>query len=126
MLFRSIIGIQYEFEDELVIRNGLDAAIEQYPEVDLIVLSEYAFYRPPSWMPQWCDENDVHVMAGTVTLTDDIKRYFNSAIVWGPNGDLIFNQAKSQPVQFVESDRKSVVEGKRVDLGGRRTIKNKN
>jgi apolipoprotein N-acyltransferase len=98
-----IIGIQYEYEDELVIRNGLDAAIEQYPEVDLIVLSEYAFHRPPSWMPQWCDENDVHVMAGTVTFTDDIKKYFNSAIVWGPNGDLIFNQAKSQPVQFVES-----------------------
>lgn len=98
-----IIGIQYEFEDERVIKRGLELAIEQYPEVDLIVLSEYAFNTPPSWMNQWCADNEVHVLAGAATRIQSSTNYFNTAIVWGPSGEVVFSQSKSQPVQFVEN-----------------------
>jgi len=98
-----IVGIQYEFESENVIRNRLDSVVDQIPEVDLIVLSEYAFSHPPKWMPDWCKRYGKHVIAGTRTIAEDGTNFFNTALVWGPNGKVVFSQSKSQPVQFMET-----------------------
>jgi apolipoprotein N-acyltransferase len=98
-----VVGIQYEFEEEIVIRNRLDSIVSQIPEVDLIVLSEYAFNQPPEWMPAWCKTYGKHVIAGTTTLAEDGVNFYNTAVVWGPSGKIVFTQSKSKPVQFVET-----------------------
>jgi apolipoprotein N-acyltransferase len=107
----KIVGIQLETLDYDTIYLALESAIDLHPDTDIFVLCEGAFFpqtrafvtEPPRWVNDWCKKNQVHLIAGAV---DEINRslglFYNSAFVWGPSGQIIFKQAKAQPVQFLE------------------------
>jgi len=99
----KIVGIQLEIHDEEPFYLALESAIDLHPDTDIFVLCEGAFWKPPTWVGDWCKKNQVHLIAGAFDEIDrSLRLYYNSAFVWGPSGKIIFNQAKAQPVQFAE------------------------
>jgi apolipoprotein N-acyltransferase len=70
--------------------------------VDLIVLSEYTFLGPlPDELLAWCQREGCYVVVGGQDPIDE-KRYFNTAYVAGPAGEVVFRQVKSVPIQFFQ------------------------
>jgi apolipoprotein N-acyltransferase len=95
-----VVGIQLEHAPERLIRQALDRAVTQYPLADILMLSEYAFSSPPPpAVREWCPEHQKHLIAGGVQMLPD-GRYRNTAFVIGPDGRIVFTQAKSVPIQF--------------------------
>jgi apolipoprotein N-acyltransferase len=95
-----IAGMQMEFPSELEVLVGLDKLAKQYPQAQLLVLSEYTFDGPvPDKVKTWCRKNNRYLIAGGKDPADSSK-YFNTAFVIGPDGTIVFKQAKSVPIQF--------------------------
>lgn len=96
----SVAGVQMEFPSEAGVTFALDRLLEKYPEAELIVLSEYSFDGPiPEKVKQWCATNQKHLIAGGKDVLPD-EKYYNTAFVIGPTGEIIFRQVKSVPIQF--------------------------
>lgn len=97
-----VAGIQMEFPIEREVMGGLDQLITHEPDADLIVLSEYSFDRGiPQAVKDWCRENRKHLIAGGRDEIGDGK-FYNTAFVVGPTGEIVFEQAKSVPIQFFQ------------------------
>lgn len=116
----EIGGIQMEFPGVPEVVAALDDLIRTHPQVELIVLSEYTFDGPiPTTVKQWCRRKQRWLIAGgkqpivadtetptrearrlETSLGPDTERYFNTAFVVSTNGDVVFSQAKSRPIQF--------------------------
>ena len=78
----------------------LDRLVKKFPEAELIVLSEYAFDGPiPEKVKAWCRENQKYLVAGGKDLLPG-DQYYNTAFVVSPEGEIIFRQGKSVPIQF--------------------------
>jgi apolipoprotein N-acyltransferase len=95
-----VAGIQLEFPPSLEIPRHLDRLIAEYPEAELFVLSEYTFDSAiPQQVRDWCRKNKRYLIAGG---KDDSAsaNFYNTAFVVGPSGEIIFQQAKSVPIQF--------------------------
>jgi apolipoprotein N-acyltransferase len=96
----EIAGVQLEFPAEPVILEQLDHLIQVHPKAQLIVLSEYSFDGPiPGAVRDWCRSRGKYLIAGGKHwLTGG--QYYNTAYVIGPDGQVQFEQAKAQPIQF--------------------------
>jgi apolipoprotein N-acyltransferase len=99
----SLVGIQMEFPPPGVISKVLNHALAQHPDAQIFVLSEYTLNDPPGGVPDslkdWCREHARWlVVGGKDFVTNDI--YYNTAFVVGTNGDIVFKQVKSVPIQF--------------------------
>jgi len=71
-----------------------------YTNLDLIVLSEYTLDGPPTeQLKSWCRENQKFLIVGGKDVTSG-KDYYNTAFVISTNGEVVFKQAKSVPIQF--------------------------
>jgi apolipoprotein N-acyltransferase len=106
-----VAGVQMEFPVELEVPAKLDALIAMAPETELIVLSEYTFDGPPTQkVREWCRKNRKYLVVGG---RDPIEgtNYYNTAFVVGTNGEVVFKQAKSVPIQFF-ADGKPAAEQK--------------
>jgi apolipoprotein N-acyltransferase len=93
-------GIQLEFPPDLEIPAHLDSVLAQFPDAELLVLSEYTFDSSvPLKVRQWCRKNRRYLIAGG---KDDLPggQYYNTAFVVDPAGEIVFKQAKSVPIQF--------------------------
>lgn len=95
-----VAGMQMEFPTPRELQAGLDRLIDEEPAAQLIVLSEYTFDGPISQdVKDWCRENKRHMIVGGHDRTED-GNYYNTAFVIGPDGEFVFKQAKSVPIQF--------------------------
>lgn len=97
-----VTGIQMEFPSEPEVEMALHDTLKKHPETDLFVLSEYTFDGPvPPRILAWCRKNGRHLLAGG-KKSIDATRYFNTAFVVDPRGEVIFEQAKRVPIQFFQ------------------------
>ncbi|KAF0174673.1 MAG: Apolipoprotein N-acyltransferase-like protein [Limisphaerales bacterium] len=95
-----VAGIQLEFPAMLEVPPALDRVLLAHPKTDLFVLSEYTFDGAvPKRVRDWCRKNGKHLLVGG---KDDLGdgRYHNTAFVVGPDGEIVFQQAKAVPIQF--------------------------
>ncbi|HVX87024.1 MAG TPA: nitrilase-related carbon-nitrogen hydrolase [Phycisphaerae bacterium] len=97
-----IVGIQ-----SAAVPGCLDRALAAYPNADLFILSEYSFQTPPpSAVRAWCAAHQKYLLAGGIRYLDPgpgVPRdaFRDTAFVVGPDGSLVFEQAKSVPIQFM-------------------------
>lgn len=97
-----VAGIQMEFPLEQQLLYGLDELIDREPDADLIVLSEYSFdHGIPQSVKDWCKEHQKHLIAGGRDETSE-GQFYNTAFVVDPSGEIVFQQAKSVPIQFFQ------------------------
>jgi apolipoprotein N-acyltransferase len=97
-----VAGVQLEFPSEQEVIAALDKLVESKPDTKVIVLCEYAFMGViPDSVKAWCKEHQRYLVAGA---EDPAERgnYYDTAFVVGTNGDIVFKQAKSVPVQFLK------------------------
>ena len=96
----QVAGVQLEFPSEsqiIIVLNQLD---KQFPRAELFVLSEYTFTEPiPERIRAWCREHQRYLVVGGEDPATN-GNYYNTAFVIGTNGEIVFIQAKSVPIQF--------------------------
>ena len=98
--FLSITGVQMEFPSPNVLPKALNKALAKNPDAQIFVLSEYTLDGPvPDLLKNWCREHARFLVVGgkDPAGTND---YYNTAFVVGTNGEIVFHQAKSVPIQF--------------------------
>jgi apolipoprotein N-acyltransferase len=98
----SLAGIQMEFPSENILTEALDGALKQNTNAQIFVLSEYTLDGGvPDSLKNWCRTNARYlIVGGKDVVTNQI--YYNTAFVVGTNGEVIFKQAKSVPIQFFD------------------------
>ena len=96
----KLVGIQMEFPSENIIPKMLNNALAKNTDAAIFVLSEYTLDgQVPDSLKSWCREHSRYlVIGGKDCITNDL--YYNTAFVVGTNGEVIFKQAKSVPIQF--------------------------
>ena len=100
-----VAGMQMEFPAALEVPSALDKLAEKCPGAELFVLSEYTFDGPiPERVKTWCRKHKKYLIAGG---KDFISRndFYNTAFVLGPDGEIVFRQVKSVPIQFFKDGR---------------------
>lgn len=96
----QIAGVQLEFPDATQIQQALDKVISTRTNVDLVVLSEYTLDgAPPEQLKQWCRENKKFLIVGGKDAAPK-SNFYDTAFVISTNGETIFKQVKSVPIQF--------------------------
>ena len=96
-----IAGIQLEFPPELKVASYLDQLVSTFPDAEVLVLSEYTFDGPvPKRVRAWCREHGKYLIAGGRAQAERAGQFYNTAFVVGTNGDVVFQQVKSVPIQF--------------------------
>ncbi|MBI3875776.1 MAG: hypothetical protein HY300_07420 [Verrucomicrobia bacterium] len=96
----KVAGVQMEFPASLDVPPALAAALRAHPEAELFVLSEYTFDGPvPPRVRDWCQKNRRHLIVGGKDEHSD-GTFYNTAFVVGPDGGIVFKQAKAVPIQF--------------------------
>jgi apolipoprotein N-acyltransferase len=100
LLTLPIAGIQMEFPSAGILPKALDKAFNKNTNAQIFVLSEYTLDGGvPDSLKNWCREHSRFlVVGGKDFVTNDI--YYNTAFVVGTNGEIVFKQAKSVPIQF--------------------------
>jgi apolipoprotein N-acyltransferase len=95
----KITGIQLEFPPENIIPEVLNQALRKNPDASLFVLSEYTLDGGvPDSLKNWCREHSRYlVVGGKDIVTNEV--YYDTAFVVGTNGEVVFKQAKSVPIQ---------------------------
>jgi apolipoprotein N-acyltransferase len=96
----SLVGIQMEFPPSGILPKVLNQALAKNTNAPIFVLSEYTLDGAvPDALKDWCRTNSRFlVVGGKDFVTNDV--YYNIAFVVGTNGDIVFQQAKSVPIQF--------------------------
>jgi len=95
-----IAALQLEFPAEVQIVPALEQLRRAQPETDLFVLSEYTFDGPvPKRVGDWCRQHGKFLIAGGKEELPG-GTFYNTAFVIGTNGEVVFQQAKSVPIQF--------------------------
>lgn len=96
----KVAGVQLEFPSEGEVLTALRQLDKKFPKADLFVLSEYTFTRPvPERIKNWCREHRHYLIVGGEDPTAN-GNYYDTAFVIGTNGEIVFKQAKSVPIQF--------------------------
>ena len=98
--FIRVVGVQLEFPTDADVVTHLNRARERYSHSELFMLSEYTFQTPPPQIVRdWCASNQVYLVVGGKEPLG-VTNYYNTAYVIGTNGNIVFQQAKSVPIQF--------------------------
>jgi apolipoprotein N-acyltransferase len=98
----SLVGVQMEFPPANIIPKMLDKALAKNTNAPIFVLSEYTLDGAvPDSLKNWCRDNSRFlVVGGKDVVTNHI--YYNTVFVVGTNGEVVFKQAKSVPIQFFD------------------------
>ena len=95
-----IAGVQMEFPAENEVLLRLRDLVRKHPEAEVVVLSECTFDGPvPDKVRAWCRENRRYLVAGGKEPLPGGK-FYNTAFVVGPEGQVVFQQVKAVPIQF--------------------------
>jgi apolipoprotein N-acyltransferase len=96
----QIAGAQIEFPSEKEVLVWLNQVVRLHPKAQLLVLSEYTCPGPvPASIRKWCREHARYLVIGGKEPVSAAK-FYNTAFVIGPSGEIVFQQAKSVPIQF--------------------------
>ncbi len=96
-----VAGVQLEFPSVPAAADALDRLAVAHPEAQVLVLSEYTFLGPvPPAVRDVVRRRHRYLVAGAEHPLPD-GRYYDVAVVVGPDGADVFEQAKSVPVQFM-------------------------
>jgi len=99
---RSVIvaGVQLEFPTDDEVIAALNKAVRAVPAAELLVLSEYTFQDVvPETIKRWCREHRRYLIVGGKEPAAN-GQFYNTAFVVDPEGDIVFRQVKSVPIQF--------------------------
>jgi len=101
----TLTGIQWEVPTPVIVAKSLDQTLKKYPSSPIFVLSEYTLDGAvPDLLKNWCrDHGRYLIVGGKDYLTN--HDYYNTAFVVGTNGEIVFSQAKSVPIQFFADGR---------------------
>jgi apolipoprotein N-acyltransferase len=92
--------MEFPTEKEVLLR--LDELVQRHPETELVVLSEYVFDEPvPEKVREWCRKNGRYMIAGGKAPLGNTN-FYDTAFVVAPSGELVFQQAKAVPIQFMK------------------------
>lgn len=95
----SIVGVQMEFPPEAILSRMLTQALTKNTNAQIFVLSEYTLGGPvPEALKRWCREHSRFLVVGGVAHAPN--NFYNTAFVVDTNGDVVFQQVKSVPIQF--------------------------
>lgn len=108
-----VAGVQLEFPDEAAVVPALDLALAEFQSrsqtnalskthtnLDLVVLPEYTLSEePPQTLRDWCRTNQKFLVVGGKQNAGETN-FFNTAFVISTNGEIVFRQGKSVPIQF--------------------------
>src|SRR5262249_43533978 len=98
----AVAGVQLEFADELEVRAWLDKLIEKKPEPALLLLCAYTSQGPvPDKIKAWCKKHQRYLIVGGKDPAPG-NNFNDTAFVVGLTGEIIFQQGKSVPVQFLK------------------------
>jgi apolipoprotein N-acyltransferase len=101
--FPTTVGIQMEFPSQGVLPKVLTQSLAKNTNAQIFVLSEYTLTEHPGGVPEalkdWCREHEKFLVIGGKQFVTN-EAYYNTAFVIGTNGKIIFQQAKSVPIQF--------------------------
>jgi len=96
----SLIGVQMEFPPENVIPKILDQALAKNTNAPIFVLSEYTLDGGvPDSLKNWCREHSRFLIVGGKDPVG-ADNFYDTAFVVGTNGEIVFKQVKSVPIQF--------------------------
>jgi apolipoprotein N-acyltransferase len=96
----SISGVQLEFPTDAEVLQNLDKVLIANPAADLFVLSEYTFDGPvPEKVKAWCRTHHRYLVVGGKDPAPKAN-FYDTAFVIDPDGDIVFRQVKSVPIQF--------------------------
>ncbi|MCA9070607.1 MAG: hypothetical protein KDA84_16870, partial [Planctomycetaceae bacterium] len=96
-----VVGMQMESPTESQVLAGLDAMHHQHPEADLLLLSEYTLEGlPPESVRAWCVEHDRYLIVGGKDPVKGEGQFYNTIFVVSPTGEIVYRQAKVQPIPF--------------------------
>ena len=89
-----------EFPPEGVIPQILNQALAKNTNAPIFVLSEYSLDGGvPEALKNWCREHSRYLVIGGKDPAGT-NNYYNTAFVVGTNGEIVFKQVKSVPIQF--------------------------
>jgi apolipoprotein N-acyltransferase len=95
-----VAAVQMEFPTEKEVLMRLGELIRKHPEAELLVLSEYTFSDPvPEKVRSWCRDHRRYLIVGGKDPLG-AGQFYNTAFVISPEGEIIFSQVKSVPIQF--------------------------
>lgn len=95
-----IAGIQMEHPGEGEVLSRLKLLARSRPDAQIIVLSEYTFASTvPEKVREWCRQQHTYLVAGG-TAPAPQGNFYDTAFVIGPDGEIVFHQGKSVPIQF--------------------------
>ena len=106
-----VAGAQMEFPETSQVVTALDRIIASQghfklqgiragTNVDLVVLPEYTLDgEPTDALKDWCRTNQKFLIVGGKQPLGDTN-YYNTAFVISTNGEVVFKQVKSVPIQF--------------------------
>jgi apolipoprotein N-acyltransferase len=95
-----LAGIQLEFPTEEQIHESLNKLVSTHTNTHLIVLPEYTLDgEPPAALKDWCRQNQKFLIVGGKDSLSGTN-YYNTAFVISTNGEVVFKQGKSVPIQF--------------------------
>ena len=99
-----VVGVQIESASEDEVLAALDAALERGRNrqfANIVVLPEYTLSGAPSEaLVSWCRTNRKYLIVGGKDALPGVHAFYNTAFVIGPDGSVVFKQAKSVPIQF--------------------------
>lgn len=96
----NVAGVQLEFPTEQEVLVELRKLVDRAPGAELLVLSEYTFLGDiPAKVKSWCREHHRYLIVGGKDPAQ-ADNFYDTAFVIAPNGEVIFKQAKSVPIQF--------------------------
>ena len=96
----QVAGMQLEFPIAAEAIAGLNKLVQQKPEAQLLVLSEYTFAgEVPAEIKNWCRKNKRYLVVGGKEAALG-NHFYNTAFVINPEGEIAFRQGKSVPIQF--------------------------
>jgi len=98
----QVAGVQLEFPAELEVPLQLEKLRQRFPQVPLFVLPEYTFQdEPPKRVRDWCRRHGKYLIVGGKSPVGT-NQFYNTAFVIGPDGNIVFQQVKAQPIQFMK------------------------
>ena len=97
-----LAGVQLEFPTEKQVCTWLSELVRRHPEAELLVLSEYTFATPiPESVLAWCRDHKRYLIVGGKEPVST-NRFYNTAFVISPAGEVVFRQSKAVPIQFFD------------------------
>ncbi len=96
-----VAGVQLEQPDDQQAADALDRLAIAHPEAQILVLSEYSFAGGvPEVVRDVVRKHQRYLIAGGIKLLSQ-GQFYDTAFVIGPDGQDVFEQVKSVPVQFM-------------------------